>query len=425
MKEKYIKLLGIYINKKVLTIIFCVLLIILFLLFQKHTLAMLDFILKDSEYVSYTIGDFRLQNYHGKIKLYDTENRLIYEGDYQKGVYEGKGTLYKDGNRYYTGNFENNQMIDTNGILYYSSGEILYTGNIEDGKMNGNGKTFYQNKQIKTNGTYVNDQLNGYGTLYDDANHIIYEGEFKDDVYHGKGTLFQTSGSKIYEGQFMNGAMQGYGTLYTNTGKLLYEGEMLNDHIYYESLFNISLTNLLNHFNVTPKIYQYQSYTAFSYDELDVMLITKNPVYFEKKAIHKEASKMEETTLLTLDENLNTDEVIFHEIILIKKVWHDPFYAFLNKKQLDTYLEKFGYSNEIEEQMNFHQAMVHLYLNKNKKVYSDFKSSKQSDFITTITSYDASKYKTKVFVYNDYRIKYVYEKDTLLYSMIYAKQGLK
>lgn len=425
MKQNYFKLLGFYINKKVFFISICILLATLLLIFHKYTFAMFEFIINDSEYTTYTIDDFRLENYRGKIKLLDKDGTLLYEGDYLKGVYEGKGTYYKEGIKYYTGNFDKNVMNDENGIFYYQSGELKYQGNVVNGKMSGSGKSYYQSGQLKANGNYTNNQLNGQGILYDKDGNIIYEGEFKDDLYHGIGTLFHENGSKAYEGEFINGYMQGTGVLYTNTGKLLYEGEMLKNHINYESLFNISLTNLLNYFKVTPRVYQYKTYTAFVYDEINVMFVTKNPVYFQKKTVNKEVSKMESSELLALDTSLNTDEIIFNEIILVKQVWHEPSYENLNKSQLDLYLEDIGYSNEIEEDMNYQQAMVHLYLNKDKKIYSDIITSKQSDFIESITSYTTKKYKTRVFVYNEYRVKYVYEKDALLYSIIYMEQGLK
>ena len=132
---------------------------------------------------------------NGKGKEYGLNK---YEGEYLNGKRNGKGKKLDDNNKvYFEGIFFNGFM--KRGKLYNNEekliyeGEFLYNkkwsgkgydgnGNVTFEIINGNGKGIeYLHNNTRFEGEYINGKRNGFGKEYEKDGKLKFEGEFKDD----------------------------------------------------------------------------------------------------------------------------------------------------------------------------------------------------------------------------------------------------
>ena len=96
---------------------------------------------------------------------------MKYEGEYSNWKKHGKGKLY---------DYDNN---------------LVFEGEYLNGKKNGKGKDYYNGKLI-FEGEYLNDKRDGKGKEYDHNGNLIFEGEYINDKrWNGKGIRYV----EIYE----------------------------------------------------------------------------------------------------------------------------------------------------------------------------------------------------------------------------------
>ena len=154
----------------------------------------IDFIPKEGKNIKLYIsdeflvydGDIFDYKYHGKGKLYEKKKNeyfLKYDGDFYKGIFEGYGKLYK---KYYKGEY--------------------YEGNFINGKIFGNGIRFYTNGQKKLEGYFEPSNNIFKGKYYSPKGNLIYKGTIENDFFYN---------SDIFE-------------IYNNDGYLLYKSEIEN-----------------------------------------------------------------------------------------------------------------------------------------------------------------------------------------------------
>ena len=181
-------------------------------------------------YAKFVVSSDALQQFTGnKVKIYDTNNQLIYKGAVSSGKPKGFGIQYDlNGRLKYKGNFELGKYSGS-GELFDSSGKLQYSGNFEDNKYNGSGQLLSGNGKIIYSGEFSKGEKSGKGIEYDpNSGNVKYYGEFINGKYAGKGILY-ASGSDlpIYEGDFSNGLFEGVGKKYSD-GHLIYTGSFKN-----------------------------------------------------------------------------------------------------------------------------------------------------------------------------------------------------
>ena len=181
-------------------------------------------------YAKFAISSDSLQQFSGKkVKIYDTDKKLIYKGEVSSGEPKGFGIQYDlNGNLKYKGNF-NLGKYNGFGQLFNTSGKLEYSGNFEDNKYNGTGQLFSGSGKVIYSGEFAKGVKSGKGTEYDpNSGAVKYYGEFANGKYEGKGILY-VSGSDvpIYEGGFVNGLFDGTGKKYSD-GHLIYSGSFKN-----------------------------------------------------------------------------------------------------------------------------------------------------------------------------------------------------
>lgn len=250
-KKDYIEISGIYLAKR---LVFLVILSSAALIFIFYS-----FVVPRCEgylwYAKLPISSDKAQQITGnKVKLYDVDNKLIYQGavssgkpkgfgvqydqngnlkyrgEFNFGMYSGKGEIYNPlGNVLYSGTFENNRY-EGSGQLFNTSGSLTYSGNFEKGEKSGKGTEYDPKTGMKKYyGGFVNGKYEGNGVLYSSGTEIIsYEGSFKNGFFDGMGRKF-SSGHLLYSGSFSNGKYNGEGFLYNlASGSVIYAGKFEN-----------------------------------------------------------------------------------------------------------------------------------------------------------------------------------------------------
>ncbi len=194
-------------------------------------------------------------------KIYDINNKLIYEKEIRANIYNGNtinqnindieklyekrfleekssGNIklyYIDSNNketlIYERQFKEKDHIDF--VKYYkSNGKIMYDGQAKNGKIHGYGK-FYNpfTEKLLYVGYFKQLKYHGEGELYDPIDGtLLYEGSFIDDKYHGYGKIYK-NGILCYEGEFKEHFTHGHGKKYDDvTGILIYEGGIRNEY---------------------------------------------------------------------------------------------------------------------------------------------------------------------------------------------------
>ena len=181
-------------------------------------------------YAKFAISSDSLQQFTGnKVKIYDSDHKLIYKGAVSAGEPKGFGIQYDlNGNLKYKGNFDLGKYNGT-GELFDSSGKLQYSGNFENNKYNGTGQLFSGNGKVIYSGEFSKGVKSGKGTEYDpNSDSVKYYGEFSNGKYEGKGILYALrSEIPIYEGEFSNGLFDGTGKKYSD-GHLVYSGSFKN-----------------------------------------------------------------------------------------------------------------------------------------------------------------------------------------------------
>lgn len=226
-------------------------------------------------------GEWQYGRMWGNGKLYDKNNKPLFEGSFLKGVRQGYGVLFNSstGKSVYEGNWSNDQRSGS-GKAFNDDGKLIYNGNWANDKKDGKGKThrYGKVKSYTLDGTritsveevnvvYVSDveyaegilikqadydwayrgeflatgEVNGQGeagrmvgTTTSEAgvlNRWIphYKGEFRYGVMTGTGILYDEEGHAIYEGQVVDGLRNGTGSSFTSKGQLTYSGSWEGD----------------------------------------------------------------------------------------------------------------------------------------------------------------------------------------------------
>ena len=122
--------------------------------YYENNILKLDGIFKDNEIINgklylanktYYIGNFKDYKPNGKGKIFDENEKLIYEGDFIDGEFEGKGKQIFDFG-YYEGEFKND---DYNGKgKYYENNILKLDGIFKDNEI-------IKGKLYLTNKTYI------------------------------------------------------------------------------------------------------------------------------------------------------------------------------------------------------------------------------------------------------------------------------
>ena len=76
---------------------------------------------------------------HGKGKLYNNNDIIIYDGELVNGKMEGKGKCFLEEGIYYIGEFSNDKMHGK-GVMYNKNDNIIYDGEFSNGQREGKGK---------------------------------------------------------------------------------------------------------------------------------------------------------------------------------------------------------------------------------------------------------------------------------------------
>ena len=88
---------------------------------------------------SYFYGQMINDLEHGKGKVYDMNDRLIYDGDFVEGKFEGNGIYLLEDDGHYIGQFLDG-LEHGKGIIYDNKGNVRYEGDFVKGKYHGDGK---------------------------------------------------------------------------------------------------------------------------------------------------------------------------------------------------------------------------------------------------------------------------------------------
>ena len=183
-------------------------------------------------------GEFEDDIISGYGKLFDKDNKLIYDGEWKNSMYHGNGTLY------------NTQIEGESEILKSKEkiGEELISEEErkKQEKQAQSGGLLIETKKEAENiienvkeiiksvvNAVVGDDEEEKNSLNDmemqGLNWIRYDGEFYQGKKHGLGTLFLKGGRK-FTGMFCNDMIQGIGTFYFEDGQTLI-GEWENDEL--------------------------------------------------------------------------------------------------------------------------------------------------------------------------------------------------
>lgn len=245
--KSYVSIGRYYVSKRLLAIIFIVILVLVYFLFIKPPAFLNKWLGKvptiqasAPKATSFTgkakvVDDAKLPKYSGELvdglyagqgKLYNDNGMLVYEGQFDKGLKSGTGTLFDDnGNIAYNGQFAAGVFNGT-GMLYFQGEgrKIRYEGEFQNGTPGGAGKEYYPTGELKYEGSFSADTYSGDGKLFYSGGKIRYEGGFQASQFSGSGKLFNEQGAVLYEGSFVNGKYAGEGVEYYPNGFVKYKG---------------------------------------------------------------------------------------------------------------------------------------------------------------------------------------------------------
>lgn len=145
------------------------------------------------------IGEFKNGQLHGKGKIIDKTNNLIYKGIMTDGILGGVGVLE-------------------------SKDELKYVGEFVDFKPKGAGKYEFADGRNCIVKPVEKDGQHDFALCYDINKTIKYQGDWENGNFNGKGVFYFSDGRR-YEGDFKDGKMQGYGKLFDSYGDVVYRGD--------------------------------------------------------------------------------------------------------------------------------------------------------------------------------------------------------
>lgn len=156
----------------------------------------------------------------------------LYEGHITKGTKEkgfGKFKLNTEGGwvNVYEGEFTNN-LFHGKGKLSERNNTVVYMGSFKDGGSHGHGSCNFENGEEYV-GEWFQDKRHGFGVsrnLIDDTE--MYAGEWQFDGWHGQGTLVFPNGSGTYQGGFRSQKLEGEGCFLFSDGSV-YRGQYKDD----------------------------------------------------------------------------------------------------------------------------------------------------------------------------------------------------
>lgn len=195
-------------------------------------------------------GEYQTGQQTGYGKLYDDQNRLIYEGELLEGKRHGRGNAFEKGMLVFEGSWDHDRETDVGRRYTYSSGMTAasLTGRaeatVEEGRYT-DGKLVEKLALYTYSGSFAGGMPNGYGTMtlmHDYVNSdgpksltrnnetgwLAYEGDFVNGLRNGKGKLFDKN-KLVYEGDFVKGRREGLGKAYSPGSSSVYEGAFQND----------------------------------------------------------------------------------------------------------------------------------------------------------------------------------------------------
>ena len=103
---------------------------------------------------------YELKNGKGEIKLFNNENKLIYEGGYSNGLANGKGKEYYNNEVIFEGEFLDGKKWNGIGKDFDYNDEVIFEGEYLNGKKwNGKGKESIKNEyeEIESSDCYNDD----------------------------------------------------------------------------------------------------------------------------------------------------------------------------------------------------------------------------------------------------------------------------
>ena len=144
-----------------------------------------------------------------------TNEGIQFDGKFQYGEYNGYGTLYNmDGSNNQQGYFlegvlykyegptDENGLMHGKGKLLNDSDKVIFEGNFEHGVISGMGTLYNDEHTWKYVGPFKNDVMDGQGKIYMNDK-LYYSGSFKDGVKAGKGDLYLPNEKLAYSGEFV------------------------------------------------------------------------------------------------------------------------------------------------------------------------------------------------------------------------------
>jgi len=284
-KEDYFSIGVFWISKKLVYFLILAVCACVFLYFTRFAKPVNDTVeasnIKTTIYYDY--DDLKLSEFTGRANIRAANKNVVYSGDIAAGVCTGTGTLWnQNGTLIYEGQFEENSFSGI-GTIYYPNGKIRYQGSFLNNEYSGTGISYYQDGKMEYEGNFENGSFSGAGSRYDENENLIYTGNFENGYFSGTGIAFYENGTKKYEGEFYLGKAQGLGTSYSVTGKQLFTGQFARNQIQYESLLNITMADVLEMCNETPKVYYTGNTTCFLFEGLGIALETNCIVEMRKK----------------------------------------------------------------------------------------------------------------------------------------------
>jgi antitoxin component YwqK of YwqJK toxin-antitoxin module len=245
---------------------------------------------------TFSVSSPKVMDYAGKIKLVNTNRRLLYEGDFRQGAANGYGTLYDlDGRLTYVGQFINSrysgegQLFYPNGnlefrggfqdnayhgqgVLYDPQGNLIYEGGFLRGRFHGAGNEYYPEGPIKFKGYFENHHYQGEGQLWGPDGQLVYTGIFDAGLYNGPGRLYEESRLR-YQGDFHNNFYQGNGVLFNDQGAILCQGIFSAGRPDYGSMLELDTPTLREFFPNPSKSIILDDYFVMAQTELQSAFI--------------------------------------------------------------------------------------------------------------------------------------------------------
>jgi len=185
----------------------------------------------------YYEGEFKNNMPNGKGKLYDKNGKIIYEGDFIKGKFEGNGKLifeksyyllFKNDSlngKYYLGQFKNGSL-NGKGKIYDKNDKLIYEGDFNNDNPEGNGQLFFDN------GYFIGQFENGnifHGKITNSEKNMILEGDFLGKNLNGVLKMFLGDGYYCII-PLINGELsKAEGKVYDNNGNYIGDYRVLEE----------------------------------------------------------------------------------------------------------------------------------------------------------------------------------------------------